>query len=217
MGGMVYHVLNRGNNRETIFHKPADYDAFVQLLIEGKRHADIDLFSFSLMPNHWHAALRPHSDADLSKYLSWITNTHVKRYQAHYRERCGHLYQGRYKSFPVEEDHHFLILCRYVEANPFRAKLVADAREWRWSSACRNPSWDYSKLLHEWPVDRPSNWSRLLNMPMDEQQESLVRTSIARNRPLGTDQWIDRICKRCGLILSSGKPGRPPGKKSGAV
>jgi putative transposase len=206
---MVYHVLNRGNNRGTIFHKAADYDAFVDLLFEGKKHAKVEIFSFCLMQNHWHLGVRPLGDRDLAKFLSWVTNTHVKRYRAHYANTSGHLYQGRYKSFPVEADEHFLILCRYIEANPFRAKLIDDSARWRWSSACADPGWDYTRLLTEWPVDRPRNWATLINTPMREPQLRQVRTSIARDRPLGNDTWVQRVCKQLGLPTSIRQGGRP--------
>lgn len=209
VGGMVYHVLNRGNNRGTIFHKSADFDAFVDLLFEGKKQANVELFSFCLMRNHFHLALRPAGDADLARFLSWITNTHVKRYRAHYPDTSGHLYQGRYKSFPVEADEHFLILCRYIEANPFRAQLIKDATNWRWSSACDDPGWDYARLLTEWPVDRPRNWSALLNAPMREPHLKQIRTSIARDRPLGTEHWVQRVCRRLRLPSTIRPIGRP--------
>ena len=134
VGGIVYHVLNRGNGRIGVFRKPGDYLAFLQLLLDGKTKAQIELFGFCLMPNHWHLVLRPKGDRDLAGYLSWVTNTHVKRYRAHYRRTSGHLYQGRYKSFPVEDDVYFRTLMRYVEANPLKAKLVDHAQDWQWSS-----------------------------------------------------------------------------------
>ncbi|MGC8561439.1 MAG: transposase [Phycisphaerae bacterium] len=102
LGGEIYHVLNRANGRMRLFHKPGDYLSFADLLISAKLHASIDIFGFCLMPNHWHLVVRPRSDGDLAAYLSWATNTHVKRYRAHYPQTSGHLYQGRYKSFPVQ-------------------------------------------------------------------------------------------------------------------
>ena len=133
-GGICYHVLNRGNGRMGIFRKPADYAAFVDLLLEGKTRANVELFGYCLMPNHWHLVLRPKGDVDLAKYLSWVTNTHVKRYRAHYRRTSGHLYQGRYKSFPVEDDGHLLAVLAYVEANAVRGKLVRRGRDWTFNS-----------------------------------------------------------------------------------
>src|SRR5688572_12556416 len=101
VGGTVYHILNRGNGRQAIFRKPGDYAAFVELLIKGKRRADVSVLGYCLMPNHWHIALIPKRGGDMAAYVSWVTNTHVKRYRAHHPDTSGHLYQGRYASFPV--------------------------------------------------------------------------------------------------------------------
>jgi putative transposase len=81
VGGIVYHVLNRGNARMGVFRKPGDYRAFLQLLLGGKAKAQIELFGFCVMPNHWHLVLRPKGDRDLAGYLSWVTNTCRRRRQ----------------------------------------------------------------------------------------------------------------------------------------
>lgn len=207
-GGVVYHALNRGNDRTGIFRKPEDYEAFIRLLLDGKKKARVELFGFCLMPNHWHLVLRPRTDVDLSAYLSWVTNTHVKRYRAHYPRTSGHLYQGRYKSFPVEEDSYFLTLMRYVEANPLRAKLAAAAEEWPWSSlGCdRKVS---AALLDAWPVDRPRNWKTLVNRALPEEERERVECSLTRGRPFGSDAWTARTARRVGLQYTLNPRGRP--------
>src|SRR5580658_3294321 len=87
------------------------------------------------MPNHWHLVLKPHEDRELSLFVGWLTLTHTQRWHAHRRDAgSGHVYQGRFKSFPVQADRHFLTVARYVERNPLRANLVASAADWRWSS-----------------------------------------------------------------------------------
>src|SRR5258708_16550089 len=169
LGGIVYHVLNRGNGRMQIFRKPGDYQAFLKLLLEGKEKAQVELFGYCLMSNHWHLVLRPKRDVDLAGYLSWVTNTHVKRYRAHYQRTSGHLYQGRFKSFPVQQDSYFLTLMRYVEANPLRAKMVDQAEAWQWSSLGCDAEFA-AKLLDPWPVIRPRNWTALLNPPLPAPQ-----------------------------------------------
>lgn len=136
--GMVYHVLNRGNGRMRLFHKPGDYEAFEQVLAEGLARYPVELFTYAIMPNHWHLVVRPTSDGALGRWMGWIGVTHVRRHHEHYHRRGGgHLYQGRFKSFPVAEDEYFLTLCRYVEANPLRARLVERADAWPWSGLAR--------------------------------------------------------------------------------
>ena len=129
---MIYHVLNRGNGRMQLFHNERDYDAFERVLSEGLGRYSVDMLTYCLMPNHWHLVVCPRTDEELGRLMGWVGVTHVRRHQEHYHRRgAGHLYQGRYKSFPLAEDY-FLVLCRYVEANPVRAKLVERAEEWKW-------------------------------------------------------------------------------------
>jgi putative transposase len=208
VGGVVYHVLNRGNGRMGIFRKPGDYQAFLDLLILGKERAQIELFGFCLMPNHWHLVLRPQRGADLAAYLSWVTNTHVKRYRAHYRRTSGHLYQGRYKSFPVQEDEYFLTLLRYVEANPLRARLVTQAQAWRWSSlGCQQQI--ASQLLSPWPLKRPADWLQLVNEPLPDALRQRIQSSMKRGQPLGNQRWTQSIARRLDLQFTLNPHGRP--------
>jgi len=205
---MVYHVLNRGNGRRQIFRAPGDYQAFAELMVAGKQRAEVEIFAFCLMPIHWHLVLRPRRDGDLAGYLSWLSNTHVKRYRAQYRGSSGHLYQGRYKSFVVEEDAYLLTLLRYVEANPLRAKLVVRAQDWPWSSlGCADK---LSKvLLSVWPVDRPRHWTRLVNEALAPAEMNRLKLSLQRDRPLGTTRWTLQMAQTMGLQYTLNPHGRP--------
>jgi putative transposase len=135
-GGLSYHVMNRGNGRRPIFHKPADYDAFLKALSQVRQaEPGVRVLGFCLMPNHWHLVLWPRADGQLSRFVQRLSTTHVRRHHAHYHSDAGgHLYQGRFKAFPVQRDEHLLSVLRYVEANPLRAGKVKHARQWRWSS-----------------------------------------------------------------------------------
>ncbi len=212
IGGVVYHVLNRGNGRMKIFRKPGDYKAFIELIAQAKQRADIEIFGFCLMPNHWHLVVRPARDGDLARYCSWLTNTHVKRYRSHYRRTSGHLYQGRYKSFAVQEDAYLLTLLRYVQSNPLRARLVKRAQNWRWSSlGCQGKL--SAAILDDWPVDRPGNWTALVNealVPVDNQR---LKASFQRGRPLGGAKWTATMAQRMGLQYTLNPRGRPEKKR----
>ncbi|MBX9681439.1 MAG: transposase [Gemmataceae bacterium] len=137
VGGVCYHVLNRGNDRHEVFLKDGDYDAFLKAIGHACVEIPMDVFGYCLMPNHFHLVLRPREDGDLSRWMHWLLNAHVRRYRKHHG-RSGHLWQGRFKAFPIEEDEHLLTVLRYVERNPVRAKLVRRAERWLWSSA---PFW----------------------------------------------------------------------------
>jgi putative transposase len=134
----VYHVLNRANTRLPIFDKPGDYEAFERVLVEGVQRYDMRRLAFCLMPNHWHLLVWPKADGDLSRFMAWITLTHTQRWHAQRGSAgTGHVYQGRFKSFPVQEDDHFYTVGRYVERNAKRAQLAKRAEAWRWGSAWR--------------------------------------------------------------------------------
>ena len=209
-GGVVYHALNRGNGRARIFHKPDDFDAFVRLLRDGQRIVPMRLLGFCLMPNHWHLVLWPFGDGDLSRYIGWVSNTHVKRYREHYRDRgAGHLYQGRFKSFPVQDDYHLLTVLRYVEANPLRARLAARAGGWQWSSFKAREFNQADGLLSDWPLDRPLDWGTTVEEVLADTTLADVRRSIERGRPYGEPSWTTRIANLLGLAGTLLPPGRP--------
>jgi putative transposase len=210
--GAIYHVINRGNARQKIFLKHEDYEAFIGILSEGLEKYPVELFAFTLMPNHWHLVLRPSKDGQMGKLLRWITATHSLRYHAHYQTRGeGHIYQSRFKSFPVQDDSHFYVLCRYVERNPVRANLVKRAEEWRYGSLFRwnQPVEPSPRILSRWPIPRLANWNDRVNEPLSESELSAIRTSVNRGRPYGDEQWTEEVAEKHGIWFTLRPVGRP--------
>ena len=208
--GLIYHVLNRGNGRMRLFHKPADYAAFEQVLCEGLERFPVQLLTYCLMPNHWHLVVRPNTNEALGRWLGWVGVTHVRRHHEHYHSRGGgHLYQGRFKSFPVADDGHFLTLCRYVEANPRRAKLVERADDWRWSGLWRRANRGPGLTLCAWPVRRPTDWITRVNTPLASTALKELRECVERGRPCGPAIWVRSTATRLGLNFTLRGPGRP--------
>ena len=112
-----------------LFRKDADFEAFERVIMEAMAKHPIRLLGYCLMPTHWHFVLWPVRDDDVSKFLRWLTNTHTQRWHAHYqRTGTGHLYQGRFKSFPVQKDDHLYRLLRYVEGNALAAPVWSSVR-----------------------------------------------------------------------------------------
>ena len=136
------------------------------------------MLGLCLMPNHWHLVLRPRSGKDLARLMRWLCTAHVRRHHAHYHSEPGHLYQGRFKSFPVQDDNHLLTLLRYVEANALRAGLSKSAGGWPWSSDAMRHSEQGRLLLADWPVDRPRNWNKLLEERIADKELERLRTSL---------------------------------------
>lgn len=209
---MVFHVLNRGVARMPVFEKADDYEAFERVLSETLQKAPMRICSYCVMPNHWHMLVWPEHDGDLGRFLQRLTITHVRRWQEH--RHCvglGHVYQGRYKSFPVEEDEHFLGVARYVERNALRANLVVRAEEWRWSSLWRRERGGAQEkdILAPWPVARPDHWIERVNRPDNEKEQEALRRSVQRGRPYGAPAWQCDMAKRLGLESAYRSRGRP--------
>lgn len=210
--GGLYHALNRANLRATIFHKEEDFAAFERILSEGLALHEIQLLSYQLMPNHWHIVVRPLLDGEMGRFLGWVAGTHTMRYHAHYRTSGqGHIYQGRFKSFPIQDDEHFLVVCRYVERNALRAGLVSRAEDWRWGSLWRwlqRPEPE-PKLLSAWPLPRSPQWVRRVNQALGEKELEAVRRCAHRGAPLGDEGWVETIARRLDLESTMRPRGRP--------
>jgi putative transposase len=218
-GGLVYHALNRANARLTIFEDDGDYAAFERVLAEAvDRHA-MRLLAYCVMPNHFHLVLWPLADGDLSRFMRWLTLTHTQRWHAHRRNAgTGHLYQGRFKSFPVQGDDHFLTLCRYVERNALRAGLVQHAEDWRWGSlqpAATGPADSSRPPLGPWPISRPPDWDARINIPLTPDEEEAMRRCMARGQPYGDPSWQEHTAMRLGLQSTLRPLGRPRRKTVG--
>lgn len=219
-GEVIYHVLNRANARLPIFEKPSDFEAFERVLVEAHARMATRILAYCVMPNHWHLVLWPQRDGELSEFMAWVTLTHTQRWHAHHLSAGpGHLYQGRFKSFPVQADDHFLVVCRYVERNALRAGLVVRAEEWRWSSLWRRAQGRHAALawLAPWPIERPRNWLDWVNEPQTEAELEALRCGVQRGRPYGSGTWVRRIAGKLGLESTLRPRGRPPRRPDATV
>ena len=210
VGGMCYHVLNRGNGRAEVFHKQDDYAAFLKLLAEAIERVPMRLLAYCLMPNHFHLVVWTIEDGDLSRWMQWLLTSHVRRYHRHYCT-SGHVWQGRFKAFPIEEDEHLLTVMRYVESNPVRAKPlgIRKAQRWPWSSIGNPPKDVKRPPLDPGPVPRGDDWASWVNEPLTEGELAAVSESLQRGRPFGTPTWQATTAKQLGLEHSLRPRGRP--------
>ena len=210
--GEVFHVLNRAVARLTIFEKPADYEAFLRVLDETWEVVPLPIFAMVAMPNHWHFVVRPTTDDQVSEFFQRLTVTHTMRYHAHYKTGgTGHLYQGRFKSFPIQSDDHLLIAMRYVERNPVRANFVDLAEDWAWGSAeARQQSAEKRRWLAA-PVDPPlpRQWRSWVNKAETDAEVNALRHCIQRGLPFGDDRWIKSSTVRLSLESAIRPRGRP--------
>ena len=162
--GCVHHVVNRGNRKKVIFHKPGDYRAFLRILREASHRFGMRVLAFCIMRNHWHLVLWPGTDVSISAFMHWLTSTHVRRYHRHYGlTGTGHLYQARYRNDVCSDERGVLSVIRYVEGNPLAAGIVKRAEDWKWSSLHVRLAGDEDQLLSEGPLPLPENWTTYVN------------------------------------------------------
>ena len=206
--GLIYHVINRGNDRREIFHKPHDYEAFISIAKEAKTKFPVKIFAYCLMPNHFHMVLMPQIGQDLSKWMQWLMTSHVRRYHKHYGT-SGHAWQGRFKSFVIQKDGHLLMVLRYVEGNPVRAGLVKFAKDWPWSSHRERIDKNYNQLIDEIPFELPDEWAKYVDEPLTAKELEIFRKNVTRQSPYGSEEWQVQISKRLGLESTIRSRGRP--------
>jgi putative transposase len=207
---MVFHALNRGVGRMKIFWSERDYLAFEETVQETLRLYPMRILAYCWLPNHWHFVLWPEEDGQLSAFLQRLTNTHAQRWQrAKQKVGYGHLYQGRFKSFPVETDEHFYTVMRYVERNALRAALVETAEAWRWGSLWRRVHNVRDPLLSGWPLPEPRNWVAQVNQPQSDAELAALRRCLERGSPFGDNAWTTRTAQALGLTSTLRPRGRP--------
>jgi putative transposase len=214
--GLIYHVLNRSNNRQTVFHKDEDFAAFLQALAELKERKPFALYGYCLMSNHFHLLLRPRG-ASISRIMQSVTVSHTQRYHRHYQSG-GHVWQGRFKSPVVQNDEHLLCVLRYIEANPLRAGLVRRAGDYPWSSfgvhglgaasELVDPLVTYENIAPYAKV-RQRHWAAMVHEPLDEATLARIRRSAATGLPFGRERWVERLATRLDLDLTIRPRGRP--------
>ena len=215
--GLVYHVINRGNNRQDVFRKAADFQAFLAALADLKERKPFRLYGYCLLNNHFHLLLRPTGDATISRIMQSLLVSHTQRYHRHHKSG-GHVWQGRFKSPVVQSDEHLLTVLRYIEANPLRARIVERADEYRWSSYRVHGLGAADELvdrlvtfesLSPQAKVRQRKWAEKVHRPLEEAQLEAIRRSSATGLPYGTSAWVKRLANRLDLDLTIRPRGRP--------
>src|SRR5262245_5347788 len=181
--GVPQHIVNRGNLRAQVFRHSADYSGFLAAMTDAVNRTTVRLLAFCLMPNHFHLVLWPVHGQEVSAYMQLLMNAHIRDVQArHGTAGTGHIYQGRYSNSPILTERHFINVCRYVEANPLCAGLVARNEEWEWSSLVRSGPVDDLNILTLWPVKRPRKWIELVNRPLGNRELRELKKEMRRQR-----------------------------------
>ena len=238
-GGITYHVLNRANARLPLFESDDDYELFLRVLTQAHQRVAMRTVGYCIMPNHWHLVLWPRTDGDLSEFMRWLTVTHTQRWHAgRATAGSGHVYQGRFKSFPIQQTRPsaqqramgmleggdaVLSVLRYVERNPVRAGLATRAESWAWGSAFAR---DSGAGAGEAGIDRPPltapttplppDWLDYVNRPQSDEELSALRRCMQRGAPFGREAWVKRMVRQWGLTSTLRPRGRPRKRTKGS-
>lgn len=208
VAGGYYHVINRGNNRSVVFQQPADYGAFLRLMGHAQERIRLDIIAACLMPNHFHLIVSLRHDRDLSRWMHWLLTTHSHRYHLGH-ETTGRVWQGRFKAFRIQEDHHLLTVMRYVERNALRAGIVERAEDWQWGSL----AWRQRQELRPWlaapPVVLPFDWATYVNQPQTPMEVDTLRACVNQQRPFGSQSWTRDVASTPQLEPAPRRRGRP--------
>lgn len=209
--GIPHHVTQRGNRRLTTFFGEEDYNAYIDLMAEWCGKCGVEIWAYCLMPNHVHLIAVPESEDGLRRGIGEAHRRYSRMINFRQDWR-GHLWQGRFASFPMDESY-LLAAVRYVELNPVRAGLVQDRASWQWSSARAHLAGLDDQLVKVAPLlGMVGDWNLFLSAATDEEMEK-IRRHERSGRPLGSESFVERLESTLDRILKSGKPG-PKGKSN---
>lgn len=206
--GVAHHVTQRGNRSMEVFFSEDDYRAYLELLAEYGAKAGTAVWAYCLMPNHIHLILVPSHDDGLRAALGEVHRRYARRINAR-EEWSGHLWQERFHSYPMDEDH-LVAGARYVELNPVRAGLVERPEDWRWSSAKAHLSGEKGGLVDVAPLlERIPDWAAFLEAGTDQRTLETIRHHTRTGHPLGSKGFLDKLEGILGRDVQPRKPGRP--------
>jgi putative transposase len=205
--GIPHHIVQRGNRRQRVFFKDSDRSYYLRLLKKYSVEARFTIWAYCLMPNHVHILGVPATPTSLAEVMSIVHWKYAFTINLRHEWR-GSLWQGRFYSCPLDDPHLFAAT-RYIERNPVRAKLVARAEEYPWSSAQPHVNGAPDDLLDQGPlVVEITDWKSFVNEEESEDSLRSIRKHLMTGRPFGDDVFISRLEKMTGRILKKMKPGR---------
>lgn len=215
-----HHIVQRGHDRKAVFVEEGDYQFYLENLREWKLALSLKIYSYCLMTNHIHLIVEPNDDttavSELMKRLAAKQTRRINRLE----RRSGTLWEGRYKSSPIQRDSYLLQCSRYIELNPVKAKMVVDPKDYRWSSYQARIGQTSAAWLDDDPAyislseNKTRRLARYRNFVLsnDDSSTSFIRTAVARNQLTGSKLFTDEIERRTGLRIEARGRGRPSRK-----
>ena len=212
--GIPHHVTQRGNGRAQTFFSDADYRLYRDLLVKQCRHHAVSILGWCLMPNHVHLILTPPDTDALRGALSRVHRMYAGHIHAR-EKRTGHFWQGRFGCVAMDEDH-LVAAMAYVALNPVRAKLVAKAEDWPWSSvhAYRRPNKRDGVTDVEATEPYLKATKQIIKAGEEDARFKTLRQSETIGRPIGNYDFLRQAEKQVGRTIKPGKRGPKPKPKT---
>jgi putative transposase len=214
-----HHVVQRGHNRQVVFAVAEDYQRYLTDLRELKDAWGVKVYAYCLMTNHVHLLLAPGDSAAGLGQLMKVLAARATRYRNRLEGRSGTLWESRYKSSVVQSDSYLLACCRYIELNPVRARMVADAADYPWSSYGARISdrpddhWlDFDPCftaLGDTAMERRHQYERVMQQATSEEESRLIRDALQRGQLTGTCRFVDEVERIVGQRVEQRGRGRP--------
>jgi len=209
--GLPHHITQRGNRRMETFFTEADYRKYLYLMAEWCNRCEVQIWSYCLMPNHVHLIAVPESEDGLRRAIGEAHRRYT-RYINFQKGWKGHLWQGRFASFPMDEQY-LISTARYIELNPVRAKLVKRPEDYKWSSAKAHLQGEDDILVKVDPLSAiVGNWQDLLDTELSEEDRDSIRQHERTGRPMGSEDFLSNLEQMTGRVLKKQKPGPKKGK-----
>ena len=218
--GHPHHVIQRGNNRQAIFADPADYEMLLALLEEHAGKSGVAVHAYVLMSNHFHLLATPETDQGIPQLMQAVGRRYV-RYFNQRHARSGTLWEGRYRSTLIHAERYLLQCMVYMDLNPVRAGLVADAGQYRWSSHAHYVGGHHDRLvsphplywaLGNTPFSREAAYAELVRSGLAIGDQQALTDSALRGWALGPPDYLAELQKRTPRRLTKARAGRPPAK-----
>ena len=208
--GYPHHITQRGNRRQQTFFCDEDYTTYISLMAEWCKKQYVEIWAYCLMPNHVHLIAIPQSEDGLRSAIGEAQ----RRYTRHVNFRQGwrgHLWQGRFSSFPMDESY-LLAAARYVELNPVRAGLAREPWSYPWSSAHAHVTGVNDHLMQAASLRAiVTDWRDFLLSPLSEKDIEALRKHERTGRPLGNERFVDKLEITLDRMLRRQKSGRKTG------
>ncbi len=218
--GYPHHVIQRGNNRQTIFASPQDHQTYLDLLTESARTFEVEVHAYVLMSNHFHLLVTPRTAEGLPLMMQAVGRRYVRYFNDLHR-RSGTLWEGRYRSTVIEAEPYLLACMAYLDLNPVRAGVVALAADYPWSSYRHYTGERIDKTitahpllwaLGNTPFAREAAYAERVQGGISAVQQTALTESVLSGWALGSADFVNGLQKKTPRRLSKSSPGRPVSK-----